>query len=219
MRKGADPLGGLNVGGWDLLHHIYTELICDSYEIESIDLPKLTELFLKYGMDVDHPRVPYDYDNSLNPLWAFTFVPGEKALRALKMLLDRGLSVDGFSDFWYHSRFDFFMIECGDPENDAFWNEECTWSLKMILFGASYDYIYQNDEDLREFMCSSFNTGDVHMFRNWDDFEYHYDTSHCDRYPQLLGSIVHIYSKQTGEEVWTIGMGKAGQIALRESLE
>ena len=128
-----------------------------------------------------------------------------KGAAALKMLLDHGLSVEGFSDFWNHSIFDFFLIECGDPENDAFWNEECTWSLKMILFGASYDYIYQNDEDLREFICSGFNTGDVHMFRNWNDFEYHYDTSHCERSPQLYGSIIHIYSKKTGEEVWTIG--------------
>lgn len=214
LKNGADPLGGTAVCGWDLLEHIYGELVSDSKFSDSIDLPRITELFLKYGMDVDHPRIPYDGDNSINPLWDYSFVANEKAIKALKMLLDNGLSADSFSEFWDHSMFDFFNIECGDPEHDEFWHKECVWTFKMLLLGASYCHILDNASDLAWFICCSSNTGDVRSFRNWDDFEYHFDTSHCEKYRELSGSVLHIFSKATGEEVWKIGIGKTGRKAL-----
>lgn len=214
LKRGADPLGGTAVCGWDLLEHIYGEIVAESQDSDSVNLPRLTELFLKYGMNVDSPRVPYDGDNSLNPLWDFTFVSNENSIVALRMLLDHGLSANSFAEFWDHSMTDFFHIECGDPENDEFWNKQCVWTLKMLLLGATYDHVYEGDEGIGEFICRSFNTNDIHIFRNWDDFEYHFDTSHCDRHPELYGSIVHIFSKKTGDEVWTIGIGIAGRKAL-----
>ena len=104
---------------------------------DSIDLPRITELFLKYGMEVEKPRIAYDGSNSINPLWDFAFVTNENAILALKMLLDHGLSADGFAEFWDHSMTDFFHISCGDPQNDEFWNCACTWTFKMLLLGAS----------------------------------------------------------------------------------
>ena len=216
LKQGADPLGGTEICGWGLLEHIYGDLAADSQDSNSITLPKVTELFLKYGMNVDAPRVPYDGDNSLNPLWEFTFVSNENSIMALKSLLDHGLSASSFAEFWNHSMTDFFHIECGDPENDDFWNKECVWTFKMLLLGASYDHIFENDEGLREFICCPHNIGDVHMFRNWDDFEYHFDTSHCTNHPELYGSIIHIFSKKTSNEVWTIGVGGAGRKTLEE---
>ena len=218
LKQGADPLGGTAVAGWDLLDHIYGELVCGSQDNNSVDLPRITELFLKYGMDVDHPRIPYDDDNSLHPLWCFSFVANENAIIALKMLLDHGLSASSFEEFWGHSIGDFFNVDCGDPERDEVWNKECVWTLKMLFLGATYDHIFNEDDGIGEFLCCPYNTSDIHIFRNWDDFEYHFDTSHCDRYPELYGSIVHIYSKKTGEEVWKFGAGTAGRKALEESI-
>ncbi|MBP5468341.1 MAG: hypothetical protein J6Z11_03765 [Candidatus Riflebacteria bacterium] len=215
LKQGADPLGGTEIGGWDLLEHIYGELVADSQDSDSINLPKITEVFLKYGMNIDNPRIPYDHVESLNPLWSYSFVANENATIALKMLLDNCLSSDNFAEFWDHSISDFFHVSCGDPENDEFWNKECIWTFKMLLLGASYDHIFYDDEGLREFICCSKNTSDIHIFRNWDDFEYHFDTSNCERRPELYGSILHIYSKKTGKEVWKIGVGLAG----REKLE
>lgn len=211
LKQGADPLGGTAAFGWDLFVHIYGELVEDSRDSNSVDLPKITELFLKYGMNVDAPRIPYDHDNSINPLWELSFATNENSIVALKMLLDHGLSADSFGAFWSHSTLDFFHIECGDPQNDDLWNKECVWFLKMLLLGASYDKIFEGDEGIGDFICCSYNTGDIHMFRNWNDFEYRFDTSHCKRDPELYGSIVHIFSKNTGEEVWTIGIGKLGR--------
>ncbi len=214
LKQGADPLGGTAICGWGLLEHIYGDIVAESEFSDSVNLPRLTELFLKYGMNVDAPRIPYDGENSLNPLWEFAFAANENSIMALKLLLDYGLSADSFGEFWGHSIFDLINIECGDPENDEFWNKECIWALKMLLLGATYDHVFNNDEGIGEFICCSYNTGDVHVFRNWDDFEYHFDTSHCDGRPELYGSIIHIISKKTGDEVWTIGVGVAGRKAL-----
>lgn len=204
LKQGADPLGGTAICGWDLLEHVYGEAISASIDTDCVNLPRLTEVFLKYGMDVDNPRVPYDDDESLHPLWFFSFRPNENTLLALKMLLDHGLSATAFGEFWGHSLLDFSIIECGDPENDEFWNEQCVWTLKMMLLGATYDRVLEDDAGLREYICCSLNKNDVHIFRDWDDFEYHFDTSHCSRYPQLDESIIHIFSKKSGDEVWTI---------------
>ncbi len=219
LKQGADPLGGTELYGWSLLDHIYGDVVGGSQDFDSVELPQLTELFLKYGMDVDNPKVPYDGSNSINPLWEFAFVTNENAISALKMLLDHGLSADSFAEFWDHSMTDFFHIECGDPENDEFWNYECTWTFKMLLLGASYDHILENDEGLREFICCDFNTYDVHNFRNWDRYEYRFDTSHCDKSPELYKSIVYIYEKETGAEVWKIGVGVVGRQLLADMLD
>lgn len=103
LKRGADPIGATAVSGWGLLDHIFEDLICDSQDSKSINLPKITELFLKYGMDVAKPRVPYDHYNSLHPMWSFSFIPNENAIAALKMLLDNGLDMDSAGQFWGHS--------------------------------------------------------------------------------------------------------------------
>ena len=219
LKYGADPLGGLAVCGWDLLRHVFGVIVGESQNNNSINLPQITELFLKYGMDIDAPRIPYDDDNSINPLWLFSFVPNENSILALKLLLDHGLSADSFAEFWSHAIFDFVNIECGDPEHDEFWNKECVWTFKMLLLGATYDDIFNADDDIGEVICSDCNTADIHIFRNWNDFEYHFDTSNCVRHPELYGSVIHIYSKDTGNEVWKIGVGKPGKAALKEMLK
>lgn len=215
LKQGADPLGGTALCGWDLLEHIYgDEVVCNSQDSDSIDLPQITKLFLEYGMNVDKPRIPYDGKNSLNPLWHFAHIASENAIGALKLLLDHGLSVESFSEFWDHAMIDFFHLDCGDPQNDEFWNYVCTWTFKMLLLGASYDHIRENDEGLREFICCSYNCYNVRKFRKWNNFEYYFDASHCEKHPELYGSIIHIYEKETGTEVWKIGVGKAGREAL-----
>lgn len=220
LKQGADPLGPTVLYGWDLLEHIYGDtVVCDSQDSNSIYLPQLTELFLKYGMDVGKPRIPYDNSNSISPLWHFAHTTNENAIFALKMLLDHGLSADDFADFYDHAMTDYSVlgsciIGCCDPQNDEFWNYSCTWTFKMLLLGASYDHILDNDEGLREFICCDFNDYDVHNFRNWDDYEYYFDTSFCPHGPHLFGSILQITLKETGKIVWKIGIGKEGRKSL-----
>ena len=130
------------------------------------------------------------------------------------MLLDNGLSCDNFSKFWDHAMTDLFHLGCGDPQHDKFWNDTCTWTFKMLLLGASYDHIL--DEFLREFICWDINDYDIHNFRNWKEYEYFFDTTYCDRYPELYGSVIHIHEKKTGNEVWKMGVGVAGRKILEQ---
>lgn len=209
LKQGADPLGGTASFGWGTMDHIYEEIILNGQSDNSEHLPRITELFLQYGMNVDAPRVPYDGDNSLNPLWSLAFCMNDKAISTLKILLDHGLSAEGFAECWDHAVSDLINVECGDPEGD--WNNACVCSLKMTLLGAAYDHILKEDDGLREFLCCDHNEADIHMFREWNDFEYRFDVSHCERHPELYGSIVHIFSRKSGKEVWTIGIGSLGR--------
>lgn len=71
-----------------------------------------------------------------------------------------------------------------------------------------------NDKELKDFLCCDYNNYDIHNFRNWDNFEYYFDTSHCEKSPELYKLIIHIYEKVSGEEVWTIGVGTDGRKLL-----
>lgn len=206
LEQGADPLGATEVSGFGLLDHIYGEIICDTIESNSINLPKVTELFLKYGMDIENPRVPYDDENSLHPMWEFAFAMNENAVHALKMLLDSGLSAAAIGEMWGHAVFDMVNLGSGDPNNDEFWNYACTWTMKMIMLCASYDHIINNDEDLQNFIGCSYNSYDLHKFRNWNDFCYQFDTSHCPQHPEFYRSVVSIFDKISGKEVWKAGI-------------
>ena len=207
LKQGADPLGGTAICGWDLLDHVYgDEVLFYKWDSDDGDLVRLTELFLKYGMDIDKPRVPYDQENSINPLWHFAHSWSKNAAEALKLLLDHGLSADSFAEFWDHATID-FGLDYGDPQKDEFWNEVYRWTFKMLFLGASYDHVRDNDEYLREFICYEYNSYDIHKLRNWDSFEYFFDTSYCKHVPHIYGSILHIYEKSTGAEVWKMGVG------------
>ena len=70
---------------------------------------------------------------------------------------------------------------------------------------------------MREFICCDFNTYDIQNFREWDGFTYYFDTSYCEKNPELYGSMIHIYEKETGKEVWKMGVGTAGRKALTEN--
>jgi len=100
LKQGADPLGPTQGGEWGELEHVFGEIIDETDSDNEKYLPQLTELFLKYGMDVDHPRVPYDGGNSINPLWGLGLGLGEHSLETLKLFLDHGISMDSFGQFW-----------------------------------------------------------------------------------------------------------------------
>jgi hypothetical protein len=202
LKQGADPLGGTEVSGWGLVGHVYGEIIGESQRNNSIHLPHITELFLKYGMNIDNPRIPYDDDNSLHPMWMFAFVMNENSVYALEMLLDHGMSAGAAGEMWGHVFFDLINISCGDPSNDEFWNYECTWAIKLTMLCASYEHIINNDEDLQEFIECSSNDYDLRKFRAWNDFRYEFDTSGCEKEPELYRSVVKIFEKASGKEVW-----------------
>ena len=209
LKKGADPLGPTQGGNWGELEHVYGEIISETNFEGGDCLPQITELFLKYGMDVDHPRIPYDGGNSINPMWELGLGLNEDSIETLKLLLDHGISVDSFGEFWSTAMGDIIDVECGDHVNSAFWNRACVLSLQATMLAASYDYILNGYEHLRDFIGYSNNDYDLHKFRNWNDFTYEFDTSHCKRHyghPELCESIVTIYEAEINKAVWKFGV-------------
>lgn len=202
LQQGADPLGGLAESGLDLMDHVYGEILCDG---DSKNLPRITELFLQYGMDIEKPRIPYDDDDSLHPMWCFAFVQDEYSARALKMLLDSGLSADSAGAMWGHSIGDILQFYDVDPNSTG--NDTCTWALKLMLLCASYDHVLDNDPDLQKEIGCAYNSFDTHLFRDWNRFTYTYDTSRCHPQPELYRSVVHVYDTVSQKEVWKIGFG------------
>ena len=209
LKQGADPLGATSVSGCGLLDHIYEELITDTLnsDPQSVNLPQITKLFLKYGMDIEKPRVPYDGENSVHPMWSFAFAMNENAIYALEMLLDHGLSADAAGEMLEHAIFDLINISCGDPNEDEFWNYTCTWAMKSLMLCASYDHILCNDADMQRFIGLSYNSYDLHKFRKWNNFYYEFDTSHCQSYPEFHKAVVRIFETESKKEVWKIGIG------------
>lgn len=209
LKQGADPLGPTDGHGWGLLEHIYGEIVSEAQFEGNAHLPRLTDLFLKYNMDVDHPRIPYDRGNSINPLWDLGLCLNEHSIETLKLFLDRGISVDSFGEFWSTAMGDLIDVECGDPVGNEFWNRVCVLSLKATMLAASYDYMLNGCEHLRKFIGYSYNDYDVHKFRNWNDFTYEFDTSHCKRHhgsPALYQSVVTIYEAESKIAIWKFGV-------------
>ena len=204
LKQGADPLGPTQGGEWDECENVYDEILSITMH-ERENIPRLTELFLKYGMDVDHPRVEYDGGDA-NPLWSLGLALDEYSLETLKLFLDHGISVNSFGMFWSTAMGDLIDVTCGDPVGDEFWNKACILSLKATMLAASYDYMLNEYEHLRNFIGYSFNDYDVHKFRNWNDFTYEFDTSHCKRRPELYQSVVTIYEAESKKAVWKFGV-------------
>ena len=213
LKKGADPLGPVEGAGWALLDHIYFDLIEELQEERSEELLSLTKLFLKYGMVLSGPRIEYDGSNSLHPMWLLGLMLEEKAMPLLELLLDNGMDEESFGECWGHITSDLINVTCGDPVHDEYWRDVCVWTMKAIMFGASYDHIINADADLREFIGLSRNDYDLHRFRRYNDFEYTFDTSLCWHGPEFYRSIVTIYDKNKGKEVWKTGIClKEGEI-------
>ncbi len=201
LKAGADPLGGTAVCGWGLLEHVYGELLFNARDSKSIHIVKITELFLKYGMEIQSPRVPYDNDNSIHPL---RHIPeNEDTIAAVKLLLDHGVDADSVGEYWATYFFDQFNV-CGDDPNDDELHERFVCAMKMVMLIASYDHVLENDEDLQKIIGCKYNTYDVHNFRDWNNYSYEFDTSRCERKPELYRSVVTIREKNTNETVWKI---------------
>lgn len=202
LKEGADPLGTADANFPD--DHIYGDLIGGSQDYNSEYLPKITELFLKYGMDINNPRIPYNSNNSINPLWEFTFCPNENSIIAMKMLLDKGINPNLANDFLYHSISDYLCIYDEDPNGEL--NDWYIWTFKTVMLIASYKEVLENNKYLQEVIDYSKNTFNMHNFRNWDNYYYEFDTSNCINQPKLYKSVVRIFESKSKKQVWQITM-------------
>ena len=73
---------------------------------------------------------------------------------------------------------------------------------------ASYPHILNSDEELRKEIWYDYNCNgyDITQFRNWNDYVFDVDTSHCEHGPEVYKSVVTIIEKTSGSPVWKFGI-------------
>ena len=207
LKEGANPLG--TVQSAENCKDIVFCNIVDQYidfNFDSEAFPKITELFLKSGMDISAPEVAYEDCGESNPLWMFAFYSGEYALQTLRLLLDYGLDADSAQECWDHILFDYY--NCWGYLEDAFCYEMLYDAIRKIMLIASYPHVLQNDKALQKVIWLEYNTYDPTAFRNWNDFSFDIDSSCWGKEkPQVYKSFVTIIEKATGKKVWKFGFG------------
>lgn len=204
LKQGAKPLGAVSDVGRP--NNLYDEIVDEVSEngYDGEDFYKVTELFLRYGMDISKPSVPYDGSWVLNPLWSFAFLSGEYVLRTLKALLDHGLSAEDAKECWEHEDYDLVCMY-GELSCDEEYEKYYCFIRKLMLF-ASYPHVLNADKDLQDEIWFSFNDYDVSRFRNWNDFSIDVDTSRCGKWPHVRESVVTIIEKRTSKAIWKFGV-------------
>jgi len=191
-----DRIGSLLALGTDPLEYIYGELLCDLAEEECGRLFRITELFLRHGMDIDRPRIPYDGENILNPMWSFAFFINGQSLYLLKLLLDSGLSAQSAGLMWTHAVSDALDAAKADPNSEPCWRDTFIRVVKMLLLCASYDHILNNDRELRQLIGCGCG---LHRFRRWDDYIVVFDRVHCEDRPGSCPA--RIRDKKSGQTI------------------
>ena len=103
LRQGANPMGKITsqYGEYTVSENLYDLVIDHLFDNENTpeDLYTITDLFLRYGMDITKPSVPYE-DHETYPLWMFAFHGNDCIIRTLKLFLDHGLSATAAADCW-----------------------------------------------------------------------------------------------------------------------
>ena len=204
LKQGAEPLGKIKLPDNRIKTILYGEVVDVLFDNEETpeDLYKLTELFLKYGMDMTKP-VPYD-EEECNPLWIFAFPSNDCVLRTLKLLLDHGLNAEDAGKCWNHAICDLVDMD-GRLTDDLCYEFFYDYIQKLMLI-ASYPHVLEADESLRNEIWYSANDYDLKKFREWQNYEYAVDTSHCENGPDVYKSIVTIIEKSTRNSVWRFGV-------------
>ena len=206
LKQGAEPLGKV-IDAYGEEGNLYTEIVSELFDNDRTrkDFYSITALFLRYGMDISKPAVPYDNGVAeiIIPLWYFAFFSNETVFQTLMLLLDNGLSPDDAAECWSHALFDFSL---GESLDDPFVHNELYDYCKKVMLIASYPNILQNDEDLKRIIWYDKNDYDLIKFRQWDAFTYDIDTSHCQRHPEVYRSIITIIEKESEQPVWKFGI-------------
>jgi hypothetical protein len=202
LKQGAEPLGRVK-GEYcdDNLYGAIAEKLFQ-YDETTEDFFRITDLFLKYGMDITKPSIPYDYSYVFHPLLCYIYRTNEWGIRTLQLFLDNGCSAKDAREFWQYAIGDYRYC----PHDLEI--EELNDFVRKLMLVASYPHIFNSDEELRKEIWYDYNCNgyDITQFRNWNDYVFDVDTSHCEHGPEVYKSVVTIIEKTSGSPVWKFGI-------------
>ena len=201
LQQGADPLG---VSMQE--ECVYSQIIACREDWGHSYLPQMTEMFLRYGMDIDNPRVPFDKLDRCNPFEYFALGVDDNIIESMALLLDSGVSAESAENFWNMGISDLIYCDSAIPQEDEECNERYTNLMKGIMFCASYKHIIDNNDSIRKIIDYAKNDFDVKKFRKWNDFEYKLYGVRED--PIVMKNLnIQIYEKSSGQKVWEFNEG------------
>lgn len=201
LQQGADPLG-VTINE----ECVYSAIITYREDWGHSYLPQMTEMFLRYGMDIDNPRVPFDMLDRCNPFEYFALVVDDNIIESMALLLDSGVSVESAENFWNIGISDLIYCDSAIPQEDEDCNERYTYLMKGIMFCASYEHIIDSSDSIRKIIDCAKNDFDVKKFRKWNAFEYKLFGERED--PIVMKNLnIQIYEKSSGQKVWEFNEG------------
>lgn len=206
LRRGAEPLGYVEDDGWP--NNLYSVVLNYLYDRQYTgeDFYKITELFLRYRMDIAEPAIPYDREWVLHSISTFLGVKNDCMLRTMRLLLDHGLKAEDAAMGWVCQIEDLLNTfwSFRDPTLQA----EFPDYVRMLMLTASYPHVLKTDDCLQEDIWYEYNHNrcPVEIFNEWDWYDIDVDTSKCEGVPQLHRSLINLREKATGKIVWTFGI-------------
>ena len=203
LQTGAEPNGEIEYFGEknNLYDAVLDILYCGEYTGEDFYL--VTELLLRYGLNISRPALPYDGRSILHPLWGMVLYKGEYALRVLKALLDHGLIVDDAAYCWKNMLTEILYSSNNSPEFTP--DVLADFTQKMLLI-ASYPHIVNADEELRKTIWYDYNHSDLTGFRDWNSYSVETDIFLCGNCSKAR-SLIRLLDKSSGKQVWRFGIG------------
>lgn len=204
LKSGAKPTGAIDEGN-SYYTTVYSAIFSHAMHVENFkSLPKITELFLDYGMDVNKPEIPYDNDDVIHPLWLFAFNYGTPVLESLRILLDHHLDAATAEICWGKAIDDLYVFSENLEEKFAL--ETLYDTIRKIMLCASYPHVLDNSKSLRDTIWLTENCYDLSLFRQWERYDFLLDCSRCPRkYPEAYKTMVTIIEKENRKPVWQFG--------------
>lgn len=186
IKQGADPLGTLNS---KFQEHLYGELMTDNK-----NLYEVTKIFLDNGMVIKHSMFKNDGDD-IDPIWSLAFCCNEEGIKTLKLLLDNNLDFDSVEEFIDHVYTDYLFLEAPDADDKEV-NIICfEYAMKMLMLCASYKYVYEKSEYLKNIIEVKNNNYEETKFRNYDNF-----------YVKVEKDKFFFVDKENNRKVWKINL-------------
>ena len=202
LKAGADP-NGIIIDTEGYSDNLYGFILEDCYDDEAHwkRLPIITEILLKYGLDISNPRIPYDGDNVFHPFDQFAFEGYDyvTCLQTMKLFLDSGLPANEAAECWEHAMFDWYNLGCYLEDADA---PGYIDMARKMLFISSYPHVLTEDKRLQEAISLSDNSYDPTHFQNIDDYEFKLNIPANTDPSFLRRAMVSVIEKSTGRTVW-----------------
>ena len=197
LKQGANPLGNMS-------NNKHSEKPYEEILYENKNLDKITGLLLENGMVIDNK----DYQNNdmINPLWELALRTDTIGIKTLKLLLDNKTEVDSIEVFVDHIYTDYILL--GDKEKmakQAVENNEIevetgkvetyySIAMKMLMLCASYDYVLDNSEYIKDIIdYDRNNKNNINFFKNYNNI-----------YIRETQKELRFYRKRNNNLVWTI---------------